>query len=150
MIENFWVGLYSVAFSAIPMLLVGCFLAYPLKYQRRLQNSFQKSNFMTVFSSLRKKYLRILIIGYIMFFSLMVFLSLFIIAFSEKANMKLSLDWIQSSFIGIFIDQVLFELVAASAVAIIVLAQKKVRCCRFLLFIAIFVELYRIYRNLSD
>ena len=31
-IENFWVGLYSVVFAAIPMLLVGCLLAYPLRY----------------------------------------------------------------------------------------------------------------------
>ena len=85
-----------------------------------------------------------------MFFIIMVFLSLFIIAFSEKASMKLSLDWIESSFAGIFIDQVLFELIAASAVAIIVLAQKRIRCCKFLMFIALFVELYRIYRNLSD
>lgn len=85
-----------------------------------------------------------------MFISLMMFLSLFIIAFSEKASVKLSLVWVEGSFVGIFIDQVLFELFAASAVAIIVLAQKRIRCCRVLMFVAIFVELYRIYRNLSD
>ena len=55
----------------------------------------------------------------------------------------------KASFVGILIDQVLFELLAASIVAIIILAQKTTKCGKFLMIIAVLIELYRIYRNIS-
>lgn len=79
----------------------------------------------------------------------MSFLCLFIIAFSEIADRKLSYVWMETSIVGILIDQILFELLAASAVAIIIIARKKVMCCKFLIVIAALIELYRIYRNFS-
>ena len=79
----------------------------------------------------------------------MSFLSLYIIAFSENASSKLSSDWMKASFVGILIDQVLFELLAASIVAIIILVQKRTKCGKFLLIVAVLIELYRLYRNIS-
>ena len=90
-----------------------------------------------------------LVAGYLMFFCFMSFLSLFIIAFSENASNKLSSDWMKASFVGIFIDQVLFEILAASIVAIIIIVQKKTKCGKFLMIIAVLIELYRLYRNIS-
>ena len=96
------------------------------------------------------KYRRILIAGYFMLFILMSLLSLFIIAFSERADSKLSYIWMETSIVGILIDQILFELLAASVVAIIIITQKKVMCCKFFMIIAVLIELYRIYRNFSE
>ena len=80
----------------------------------------------------------------------MVFLSLFIVAFSEVANRKLSYDWIEASIVGILTDQVLLEIIAALTIAIIIIARKKINCCKFLVIFAVLVELYRVYRNLSE
>ena len=84
-----------------------------------------------------------------MFFCFMAFLSLFIIAFSEKASSKLSSDWMKASFVGILIDQILFEILAASIVAIIIMVKQRTNCGKLLMIIAVLIELYRIYRNLS-
>ena len=52
--------------------------------------------------------------------------------------------------IGILLDQVLFELIAAGAIGIVMVIQKRINCCKFLICLAVLIELYRIYRNLSD
>lgn len=88
--------------------------------------------------------------GYIISFIFMLFLSLFIVAFSEVANRKLSHDWIEASIVGLLTDQVLLEIIAASTIAIIIFARKKINCCKFLVILAVLVELYRVYRNLSE
>ena len=54
-----------------------------------------------------------------MFFAFMIFLSLFVIAFCEKASTSLSKNWMESSFIGIILDQVALELLAAIAIGLI-------------------------------
>ena len=41
------------------------------------------------------------------------------IAFCEKANASLSKNWIESSFIGIILDQVALELLAAITIGLI-------------------------------
>lgn len=79
------------------------------------------------------KYRKILIVEYIVFFIFMVFLSLFVIAFSE------------ASICGILTDQVLVEIIAASTIAIIIIARKKINFCKFLVIFAVLVELYRGY-----
>lgn len=60
-----------------------------------------------------------LVAGYVMFFVFMIFLSLFVIAFCEKANASLSKNWIESSFIGLAFDQVALELLAAITIGLI-------------------------------
>ena len=80
----------------------------------------------------------------------MAFLCLFLIAFSELASEELSIDWMRSSLMGIFLDQIVFELLAAGAIGIVMITKKRIKCCKFLIFIPVLIEIYRIYRNLSE
>ena len=80
----------------------------------------------------------------------MAFLTLFVIAFSEFASEELSIDWMRSSLMGIFLDQIIFELLAAGAIGAVMVIRKRIRCCKFLILIPVLIELYRIYRNLSE
>ena len=80
----------------------------------------------------------------------MTFLTLFVIAFSQLASKELSMDWMRSSLMGIFLDQIIFELLAAGAIGIVLVIGKRIKCCKFLIFIPILIEVYRIYRNLSE
>ena len=125
-------------------------MTFPIKHKRRLENSVNDQDFMNVYSQLTNKYRKILVAGYIVSFLFMVFLSLFIVAFSEVANKKLSYDWIEASIVGFLTDQVLLEIVAASTIAIIIIVRKKISCCKFLVILAVLVELYRVYKNLSE
>ena len=92
----------------------------------------------------------ILISGYLIFFALMIFLSLFVVAFCEKANSAMSKKWMESSLIGILIDQVAMELAAALAIGLILAFYRMFRSCKCLIFIAVLIEIYRLYRNLTD
>ena len=74
-----------------------------------------------------------------MFFAFMIFLSIFLIAFCHRANSNMSKKWMESSFIGILIDQVALELAAAIIVGLIVVAKKRFKLCSCMIFIAVLI-----------
>lgn len=88
--------------------------------------------------------------GMSVFVALSCLFSLYIICFCHIANAHLSRDWLSSSLFSIVIDQLIFEIIPAFIVALLVLAHLLCKCCRSTLCLAVIIEVYRLYRNLTD
>lgn len=86
MTDNFWIGLYSATFVAIPMVLAGWLLTYPSRYKKKIEANIHSRNFSQVYYNFTKKFKCVKILGYAIFAALSVFLSLYIIAFCHKAS----------------------------------------------------------------
>lgn len=104
MTDNFWIGLYSATFVALPMVLSGWLLSYPNKYKKQIEANIHSRNLFQVYQKFNNKFRLMKILGYVVFSLLSAFLSLYIIAFCHKANEQISIDWVKSSIIGVSID----------------------------------------------
>ncbi len=104
MTDNFWIGLYSATFVAVPMLLAGCLMTYPSRYKKKIEMAIHSRNFLQTYNRFTRKAKCIKITGYIIYGLLSAFLSLYIIAFCHTASEQISINWVKSSIIGVSID----------------------------------------------
>ena len=84
--QNFWVGVYSVVFSAAPLLLLGLCYSFPSKWKARLQQAGSLKEMKKTFRSLEKNIRYRSACGFIMFGVLSNFLLLFLICFCQVAS----------------------------------------------------------------
>ena len=80
----------------------------------------------------------------------MIFASWYVTAFGAWINdLKYAEDFLESSLIALFIDALLLEIGSALIVGIVITLVFKWKCLKFLYFIPICIEIYRIYRNMA-
>lgn len=150
MTDNFWIGLYSATFVALPMLLAGWVLTFPGRYKKQIEMAIASRNLVETYNRFSKRFCCVKVAGYVIFSVLSAFLSLYILAFCHVASDEISWSWVKSSIIGVSIDQVVFELSPAMIVALFVLLASLGRGLHWVIYMAVLVELYRVYRNLTD
>ena len=84
------------------------------------------------------------------FFLFSNFLLLFLICFCHVANPSISEDWVCSAFLSLFLDQVAFELAPALVVGLLGAMQGCCGKCSCTMWGIVWIEMYRVYRNLVE
>lgn len=79
----------------------------------------------------------------------MIFASWYVIAFGAWINELAAADFLQSSVIAIAIDTFLLDILSALVVGIVITLVFRCKCLKFLYFIPVSIEIYRIYRNMA-
>ena len=132
----------------LPLLLVGVLFSVPKKWMSRIKRAKKVREVEAIYGELKCKIRARVISGIILFVLFSVFLLLFIIAFCNVATPQATSDWLISSLITIAIDQFVFELLPAIAIACFGVVKGFCRGCSGLIAVIIGIEIYRIYKNL--
>ena len=88
-------------------------------------------------------------IAYALSLLIMIFASWYVIAFGAWISDLEASDFLQCSVIAILIDAILLEILSALVVGIVITLVFRCKCLKFLYFIPISIEIYRIYRNMA-
>ena len=148
LVENVWVGLYSVLLSVPPMVVVVLAFRIPSSVTR----SFEESTSLAQLESEYKRHSSRLschkCLGFTLFFLLSCVLCLYLVAFGHVVSITLQKNWVQSSGASLAIDLVAFELMPAlffGAVGLLIFVCD-CKCC---LCALVSLDLYRVFRNVA-
>ncbi len=114
--ENFWVGLYAVLLSYLPLALVALCFRVTSRKKASLRLALNQGHPQTVHSQLSNKQRYQHICGLFGFILISLFLLAYIVGFCVMANEKAERDWIVSSLFAVALDLAAFEIVPAFAV----------------------------------
>ena len=84
------------------------------------------------------------------FIGLSLFLSLYVTCFAHMASWNLSKQWIQTTLMGVGLDQVIFEIMPGICIGVLILIVERCRCKRCSGAFILLIEVYRVYKNLTD
>lgn len=149
LITNVWVGLFSTLFTVIPLVILGCFFSFPKKWAKQLS--------MADSSELKQSYVRYVkriqcrvACNVVSFVLLSIFLLLYIVCFCHVATPSMAREWVTSSAISMGLDIAIFEVSAAFGFAFCGVIKSFCRSSSAPICFIIFLELYRLYRNLVE
>ena len=147
MVENFWVGLYSVLISLVIMSILSLGLSLGVgKQKRQLVQASRSNELASSYSKLHCSLWSRCCVGLTIFTLLSCFLSLYLIGFYQIASEQAEQEFIESTLSAIIIDLVIFEVIPGFLVATVGLLVFgcRVKCCNLILVI---ILSYRAVRN---
>ena len=90
------------------------------------------------------------ILGVVLFLAFSTFFCIYIICFAHVASRSLSKEWVESTLIGVGLDQIVFEIMPGIWIGVLILMMEQCKCKRCSRCVIVFIEAYRVYKNLTD
>lgn len=134
----------------IPLFVVGWLLSFPKSIKRSLGSASKIEEVKKLYSSYKTRILARELFGFVSFISVSLFLCLYITCFAHMASYNLSKEWVQSTLMGVGIDQIIFEIMPGICIGVLILMVERCKCRRGSGFFIALIELYRVYKNLTD